>query len=482
MKRYRHNLSHYCLTTGDMGFLIPVSCVEVLPGDSFRHASSVLLRVEPLLTPVMHPVDVRVHSFFVPNRILMDNWEEFITGKDPVASIPTITLTNQGNQGDLSDHLGIPWVANMEINALPVRAYNMIFNEFYRDQDLSSERAETAMTLARFSWEKDYFTTCRATAQQGAEFSVPFSAGEAPVKGISVVGTESYPFSAAGYEESPGVAASGGSDWTASGPNEWRIQGDASGPNIRADLSQADGGIAINDLRLAVASQRFAEQMQHYGDRYIDYLRAWGITPRDGRLDRPEYLGGGKQTIAFSEVLATGTEAGSTNLGDFAGHGIAALRTRPYRRFFPEHGYMMSLLSVRPKTIYSESLHRHWLRRTKDDYYQKQFEILGPQTVTTQEVYASADPATVFGFNERFREYREIPSYVSGKFRTGQNSDDWHMARQFSVEPALNESFVNCDPTDRIYATTTEPEIKVMVNHNITARRVVRPAGLPRRL
>lgn len=484
MKRYKHSLSHYHLTTGDMGQLLPVALMEVLPGDTFRHASSVLLRVSPLVKPVMHPVSVRIHSFFVPSRLIWSDWEDFITGKNAELTVPTHTINTGADDSDLMDRFGVPFVNGLEINELPIRVYNKVWNEYYRDQDLGAERAEDDLTLARCAWEKDYFTTCRANAQQGTEFSIPFNAGEVPVRGIGVTSSDLSGPSVSTWTDSEGNQHSSDSSYHASNENVVVGKQDAANlPDVHVDLSSVTGGIGIGDLRLALAQQRFAEAREFYGERYVDYLRWLGISPRDGRLDRAEYLGGGKQTISFSEVLATGTESGSTALGDMAGHGIATLRTRPYRRFFEEAGYVISVLSVRPRTLYNSAVHKQWFRSTKDDFWQKEFEILGPQAVTTKELYAgAADPTTVFGFTDRFEEYRNYPSFISGDFRDGGNSEDWHMAREFGSEPALNESFVTCSPTDRVYAATTVPELYMMINHHITARRLVRPRGLPRRL
>lgn len=480
MSRASHNLSHYHLTTFDMGYLVPVACVEVVLGDLFMHSASALLRASTLVAPVMHPVDIRIHHWFVPNRILWSSWDEFITGRDPEAVVPTINIASAGNY-TLVDHFGVPNDCGA-INALPVRAYNKIWNEFYRDQDIISEATEDDLALKRVAWEKDYFTTCRANPQQGTSITIPFAAGsQAPVLGISIADNQA---AAASGQAGIGVVADGD---TALGTNTWRsdnqaayIRAQTTGnpnastnrPQIFADLGDVQGaGIDVNDFRMAMAMQRHLEARNRWGSRFVDYLQYHGIRPRDSRIDIPEYLGGGRQTMAFSEVLAT-AEGTNTNVGDQAGHGIAALKTRRYRRFFPESGWMLSLMSVRPKTLYADQLHRSFLRTLKDDYWQKEYEAFGPQAVLKKEVYGNHGSAVeVFGYNGRHDEYRHHPSYVSGGFRS--TDDYWHMARFFASAPSLNQTFLECVPTDRIYADTSEPEVRVMVSHRLAARRLI---------
>lgn len=478
--RSRHNLSHHRLTTFDMGYLVPVACIEVLMGDSFVHSTSILLRSSTLVAPVMHPVDVRLHHWYVPSRIVFADWDELITGRDPEAVLPTITVNDPGTY-TLLDHFGVPNDCGA-INALPIRAYNKIWNEYYRDQDIIAESTEDDLNLKRIGWGKDYFTTCRPTPQQGTAISIPFAAGtQAPVLGLSIESSD-----AAVNIGTAGVGVVADGDQAAGTPG-WRStshdliaraqttgvpNASTNRPQIFADLDAAQGsGIDINDFRMAMAMQRHLEARNRWGSRIQDYYAFHGVRPRDARLDLPEYLGGGKQTIAFSEVLAT-AEGTNTNVGDQAGHGITAIRTRRYGRFFPEHGYVLSLLSVRPRGMYADQLHRMWLRSTKDDFWQKEYEAFGPQAVLTKEVYGNHATATdVFGYNGRHDEYRRHPSYVTGGFRT--TDDYWHMARFFASAPALNQQFIECSPTDRIYADTSEPECRAMVAHNIAARRLV---------
>jgi len=461
LARHVHNLSHYRLSTFDMGYLVPVACMEVLRGDIFNHRSRALLRVQPMLKPIMHPVDVRIHHWYVPNRVLWDEWEVFITGKDPDAVFPTIEYEDGVTNYTLLDHLGVPAGGDHTLSALPVRAYNMIYNENYRDQDIIAEASLDSLTLRRIPWQKDYFTTARAEPQMGeAGIQIPFSVAQVPVGFDATVG---------GFTPAHSVVA--GDDDILLGTAANVAESD---PMI-ADLTAADAGINVNDLRQAMAFQRFLEARNRFGSRHEDYLRYNGIRPSDARLQNPEYLGGGSNTISFSEVLAT-AEGTNTDVGDLSGHGIAALSTRPYRRFFEEDGIILSLMSVRPRTMYSQSLHKMWLRRTYQDYFQKEFEALGPQAVLVKELYGPhTNVVDVLGYNGRHDDYRHHPSLVTGLFRDGQSEEDWHLARDFTAAPALNAAFIECAPSDRIYADTATPELYVNINHRINAIRAVSP-------
>lgn len=218
-----------------------------------------------------------------------------------------------------------------------------------------------------------------------------------------------------------------------------------------------------------------------YGSRFTEYLRYLGIRSSDARLQRPEYCGGGKQVISFSEVLKTGAgEDPAEAIGTMKGHGIAAMRSRRYRRFFEEHGIVMSLMSVRPRTMYTNGLHRSWSRRTKEDYWQRELEQIGQQEVYQREVFAdgTAGDATVFGYADRYADYRHLPSQICGDFRG--NMDFWHLGRVFASAPILNASFVTCDPSKRIHAVQTEDVLWCMISHSIQARRLVRQSGVGR--
>lgn len=479
-KRNKFNLSHYHNLTCDAGYLVPVSLVDVLPGDSFKMSSTILLRMSPMVNPIMHPIRVRVHHFFVPFRLLWDEWEDFITGISaptfPQIELPVGTASDVGT---LRDYLGLPIDNKIAINVsvLPFRAYNLIYNEFYRDQDLvdelpfTTDGAKAVMdpttgevetirnyTLQRVSWEKDYFTTSRPWAQKGAQVSIPVSGAD---KAVPVTGNTVW---SAGSQGSVGIWNGG----TQMRVNDYPINY-AGGLSVNAkNLDIAN--INIHDLRLALGLQRYQEARANYGSRYIEYLRyAFGVRCSDYRLQRPEYLGGGSSLMQISEVLGTG----ENNLGNMAGHGIGMSKTNSFVRFFEEFGYIMSFMSILPKTIYSQGVSRHWVKMTKEDFFQKELQNIGMQEVYNSELAVISNPnnSNVFGYQSRYDEYRYSQSKVLGEFRT--TFKDWHLARIFDNQPVLNQDFINSNPSKRIFASQQNHGFICMVNNNVRARRVL---------
>jgi len=477
MKRSKHSLSHYNLHTLDMGQLIPIDWYEALPGDSVRQSSSALLRLSPLVTPVMHPVQVRIHHWFVPNRVLWDGWENFITGVDGEEPPPFIEHVPVAK--DLADYMGIgpytPGPATHSFSLFPIRAYNKIFNEFYRDQDLVGTVNEDSLTVQNVAWEKDYFTAARPSAQQGDPLTLPLGT-RAEVRGIGIRQGDAFTNTGEDVIESTGdVQTYANSQDTQDGTNIFEIEENPDipgAPNIWADLTTASG-VDINDLRTLFALQRYKEARAQFGSRYSEYLRYLGVRSSDARLQRPEYLGGGKSTVSFSEVLRTGSSNSEGEpLGEMAGHGIAAVKSRRWVKFFEEHGIVMTLASIRPKSMYLNGINRAWSRETKEDYWQKELELIGQQSVRLKEVYAAGASATAhFGYQDRYSEYRHIQNYVTSEFRNTLN--DWHLGRIFGSTPALNADFVNCVPTKRVFAEQTQNSIWGMFSHHIQARRLV---------
>lgn len=481
MKRNKFSLSHYKLLTCDMGELVPIACFEVLPGDTIQQLTACLLRVSPLLSPVMHPVRVRLHHWFVPIRLIWEDWEDFITGGADGTSVPDHPILSLASvtEGTLLDYLGITpdsYSPNLEISALPVRAYQLIFNSHYRDQDLVTEAAldtasgtdsTTSQSLQKIAWEKDYFTTSRPWTDKGDVVTIPLG-DSAPITGFGVAGQTPSGSSGTSYETDGTGSVSYANYWNDAG--NLRVEQDPNNvgfPNIRADLGSATG-IDINDLRLAVAIQKYQEARAKYGSRYVEYLRYLGVRPSDARLQNPEYLGGGRQVIQFSEVLSTD----GSNTGDMKGHGISALRSGRYRRFMEEHGFVMTLMSVVPKAIYTESLHRSYLRLVKEDYFQRELQTIGEQEITNREAQINhSSPSDVFGYQARYDEYRSMPSNIAGEFRS--TLDHWHYGRIYSGDIALNSSWVTATPTKRVNASSGTDCLYVMANHSIQARRLI---------
>lgn len=476
MKRNKFSLSHYRLLTCNMGQLVPCGLTEVLPGDSIQQATSILLRCAPMATPPMHPVHMRLHHFYVPIRLVWDEWEDFITGGPDGMSVPdfpTVKAPSVGGfaVGSLADYLGIPTgVPDLEVSAIPFRMAAFIFNEYYRDQDLvpplvfskaSGLDTTTVTALQNVAWEKDYFTILRPWTQKGPEVTVPIGES-APVGGV-VSGTFRS-MDARDYDATLNVfnRADNNTKFPA-------------GTDIFADLSQA-AGVDIGTLREAFALQRYEEARARYGSRYTEYLAYLGVHSSDARLQRPEYLGGGKQTIQFSEILQTGPDSLDEGVGNLKGHGLGALRSNRYRRFFEEHGYILSFVSIKPKTIYSDGLPRTFNRRIKEDFWQKELEHIGQQEILLKELYAAApDPNAVFGYGDRYDEYRRSFSQISGEFRSVLS--DWHFARMFDNTPALNSTFVTSVPTEDPFSFQDNDVLYLMISHSIQARRLLSKSG-----
>lgn len=508
MKRSKFSLSHYKLLTCKMGQLVPVAWFEALPGDTIQQATSALIRCAPLVTPVMHPVHVRFHHWFVPNRLVWSNWQSFITGGSDglnASAHPFIATTNlNGHSGSnagvstLADYMGVPTsgvTAPASINALPFRAYNLIWNEFYRDEDLQTALTNSVAdgndttsntALQNISWEKDYLTSSRPWVLKGSSVTLPLGS-TAPVKRTTSAATAVDAYNAGGNVKATAGSAlqiNGGIAGRVDAPGGTGITFDPNG-SLYADLSTATG-IDINTVRHAFALQRFEEARARYGSRYTEYLRYLGVRSSDARLQRPEYLGGGRQTIQFSEVLQTGgTSTGTqTGVGNLAGHGISAMRTNRYRRFFEEHGIVITLMSVRPKTMYSQRLKRAFIRSvdagyvgttgTKEDYWQRELQHIGQQGVNAVEADVSAGFGN-FGYQDRYDEYRREESSVAGLFRS--SLDTWNLSREFGSAPSLNSTFVSCVPSTRVFADTSNDNLYVMANHNIQARRLVSREG-----
>lgn len=500
LKRNKFSLSHHKLLSCRMGYLIPIGLLEVLPRDTIQHATTGLVRCAPMVSPVMARVDVRIHHFFVPTRILWNNWEDFITGGPDGANDSVLPFVSSGasgfSEGSLADYFGLPTgVPNLQVSALPFRAYNLIFNEYYRDEDLIDPVAigdgdgsdtTTSLALQSCAWEKDYFTSARPWAQKGPQVTVPVGSGDVPVSRIRSDNDalSASTFGAPAVYNSLFVSPNVGQN-----PNGLYLQGndasvgqgvyDVYGLGVNLDSVP---GVDVNDLRLALSLQRFQEARARYGSRYVEYLRYLGVISSDARLQRPEYLAGGRSPLQFSEVLQTAE--GENPVGEMRGHGIGALRSNRYRRFIEEHGYIVTLMSIRPKTVYGQMLPRTWIRKTKEDFFQPELQFIGQQEVYNKELSANAsNPNGVFGYQDRYNEYRYHESSVAGEFRS--TLDYWHMARKFSGNVALNGDFVTCHPTDRIFAapgTSEAPNDTVycFFHHSIQARRMLAKVANPR--
>lgn len=492
-KRSKHSLSFQRLQSMNMGYLYPTGVVEVLPGDSMRFGQSAFCRFSPLVNPVMAKVNIMMYRFFVPYRILDKNWETVITGgmnNDTSEITPQIELNSAAwKQGGIFDYMGVgnPGSNTLSVCSYVFRAYNMIWNEYFRDQDLMTEAYfdnESATDdpdnfgILPVCWEKDYFTTARPWMQKGSAVSIPVqgSSGKPTVTG-TIAGTGA-PVFTGGATTGPLQSFSGdvlfgqtNATLSWSDPKlSW--SGEVSG-------NTATGFISPEDLRLAMSLQRFGENRARFGSRYSEYLRMLGVRPQDQRLDLPEYLGGGLSTMQLSEVIQTSPTDGAP-LGNLGGHGVGVARSRRSRHFFPEHGLVIFLAALRPKALYTNSIPREFLRKSRFDFWQPELQNLGQQEVTNQELNASNEnPGQVFGYADRYNEYRYKQSQVCGEFRS--LLQDWHLGRVLPTNTTLNADFVRCQPRTDIFAVTDENYDKVYCSfsHSIQSRRLIMPKASP---
>ena len=471
------DLSREQKLTCNFGELIPTYIEEVLPGDRFRVKTESFIRMAPMIAPMMHRLNVHMHYFFVPNRLVWNEWEDFITGGKDGTSTPTIpnTLLNSALAVGtdplrrLSDYMGLPQKPSgsslKRINLLPFRAYQLIYNVYYRDPNLINEVDITdpseALRLRIRSWEKDYFTSSLPWTQRGADVGVP-------VTGIS-------------YKTNPQVTSSIPplvSEGITTGPGSPSVLSSPTGGFITQidNLNFDDVNIDINDLRRSHALQRFMERQAIGGYRYTEtVLSHFGIRSSDARLQRPEYLGGGKQPIVISEVL--NTSATSTEpQGDLAGHGISVGETNSFQYSFEEHGYVIGILSIMPRTNYMQGVPKHFLRDDKFDYYWPELAHLGEQEVNNIEVfYDNSDDDYndgVFGYQQRYAEYKYGCSSVHGDFRG--NLDYWHMARKFAGQQSLNQAFVEYSDDERPFAVQDgSDKFWIQLYHDVKAIRPI---------
>jgi hypothetical protein len=423
-----------------------------------------------MAAPVMHQVDARIHHFYVANRILWNeqtdpgtSWEDFITGGEDGMNTDTVPiLTTSGAGNDLWDYLGVPSVAGIGLNALPIRAVNYIYNEWYRDQDLQTERSLNDVTVPRVTWEKDYASTARPWSQKGPAVSIP-------------VGDRANVTSDAAAAANLGILSSTqGDSWRQMSANTASLTMGTGTSNLTdgmyADLSTATGADPIV-VRQAWGLQRFMEEAARYGSRYPEKMRRLGSTYQ-GLLERPLFLGGGSQAVNFSEVIQTANDVGDRTfgVGDLYGHGIAATRSNKYMYRVPEHGYVVSFMSVRPKTLYQDGVHREWLRVDREDFHDPFLEAVGMQPVYNGELDLghTGGHKGIFGYADRYDEYRGHPSCVSSEFRS--TLDYWHLARSLT-DPVLNASFVECNPSKRIFNEQTQHSLWCMAHHRIAAHR-----------
>lgn len=478
-RRNKFDLSHERKMSMDMGDIVPVMVQEIVPGDSFRVKTEVMMRFAPMLAPIMHRVNVFTHYFFVPNRLVWKEWEDFITGGRLGTSLPVAPYArigaispNQGViQGKLGDYMGIPNYdfaggidVDTNISMLPFRAYQLIYDEYYRDQNLTAKVTDFAafkdsgeviggnigilLQMRKRAWEKDYFTSALPFAQRGGSVSMPISSDK-------TVTTQTYRIGAGGVEFSQA------GDMTIGANADVLMTGSAS-QDGGVHVGPEGHGVDINLLRRSIRLQEWLEKNARGGARYIEQILShFGVKSSDARLQRPEYLGGGKTPVVVSEVLSTfQADAGVIPQGNMAGHGVSFGTTNGFKKSFEEHGYVIGVMSVIPRTAYQQGIPRHLTRFDKFDYFWPEFGNIGEQEVKNKELYYTGNtgevPDGTFGYQSRYAEYKYGCSSVHGEFRN--SLDFWHMGRVFAAPPVLNASFIESDPTSRIFAVESAPD------------------------
>lgn len=552
-KRHAFDLSHDLKMSCDLYKLVPILCEEVVPGDTWKVNTEILMRFAPLVSPVMHRLNVYTHFFFVPKRILWDGWKDYITGgeyrpgkKDPndVPSYPRLEVngmyaTKQYLQkGSLADYLGFPvgdafrpateiydcsltgsespFKSTVTLDALPFRAYNLIWNEYYRDQNLQDPidihqetsgvydgLGELGSLLFR-AWEKDYFTSALPWPQAGDDVLLPMH-GSAISNTVIEKGTILADTVRSGLtipqRQSSNLKMSSTSE-DPYGLQQGKLQVDAlnsAGQPISADVSLSNStdvnlkgtvdlsnvsAATINEFRRAVRAQEFLEKSARGGSRYIEQLLSFfGVRSSDARLQRPEYLGGGKSPVVISDVAQTSqtTQDGSPQ-GNLSGQAASLQRSHSFKRYFEEHGYIIGIMSVLPRTCYQQGMPRKYMKTTREDEYWPTFANLGEQEIKNSEIYFDASDGEndgTFGYTPRYAEYKYLPSRVCGDFR--DTLSYWHMGRIFKNRPNLNGNFITSSGDGRIFADMNDDYQKLWVNiyHNITAVRPMPVYGTP---
>lgn len=493
VRRNLFDLSHEVKMSGKFGYLYPVLCVETLPGDTFRDQMNVLCRFAPMAAPVMHRMDVTTHFFFVPNRIIWDNWESFITGGQDGTEAPIppyytpagLFASTSGDEvmqkGTLWDYLGLPTTPTVapgtfideHVSSLPFYAVCKVWNDYYRDPNLQDEMPipteldgdvsanqeavelmfglnnATQLSYLRRGFEKDYFTSALPWAQRGAQVLMPL----AGVAGTGDIEYKDSPWGAELFKVGGTTYASSGAPTIAAGGNPAGFTDDEASrlriENIDS-ITFDNASTTINDFRRALAIQRWLEANARGGARYVEQIEGhFAVRVPDYRLQRAEYLGGGRQPVQISEVLSTANteqaSLGDAYIGEMAGHGISVGSTNRFTYRCQEHGYIIGFMSVTMRTAYSQGIPKMFSRSDKFDYAWPELANLGEQEIKSKEVFFSfneTDQAAndaVFGYIPRYAEYKFHNDRIAGDFRGSLSF--WHEGRRFTSRPALDAAF-----------------------------------------
>lgn len=503
---FKRETSHK--TTINSGYLYPFFIDEALPGDTFNFNATLFGRMATPLVPVMDNLYADTFYFFVPNRLVWDNWvkmngEQVNPGDSISYTTPQVVSPAGGYPvSSLFDYFGLPTVGGLGAgntyshSALPLRAYNLIYNEWFRDENLQNSLTvskndgpdvSTLYSLLRRGKRKDYFTSCLPFAQKGASVTLPLGTS-APIHGLfnsgAAVSVAPGPFSGSYGVIPPGTVSllGGGALVASKAPvgSTPAVTLSLANTNVYADLSAATAA-TVNQLRQSFQIQKLLERDARSGTRYVELLQShFGVTPQDYRLNRPEYLGGGSTPVninPIAQTTATGINGGSTPLGQLAAMGTILNTNNGFKYSCMEHGHIIGLVSIRADLNYQQGVRRMWNRLTRYDYYMPEFAMLGEQAVLNKEIYARGDANDnlVFGYQERWSEYRYFPTLITGLFRSTSAGtlDLWHVAQNFTSLPTLNATFIEDNPPiSRVVAVPSQPQFLLDVFMTI---KTVRP-------
>ena len=526
IQRSRFDRSSSVKTTFNVGDIIPFYVDEVLPGDTFDIKTSKVVRMQSLVTPIMDNIYLDTYFFFVPNRLVWEHWQEFNGENTQSAWIPTteyqvpqITAPADGwSIGTIADYMGIPTgVANLSVNAMPFRAYALIMNDWFRDENLSDplnvpvndvtqtgsngDDYVTDVVLGglpfRAAKYHDYFTSCLPAPQKGPDVLLPLG-GDAPLKTVDVhsVPLPNFPVPGlafgnqfkSGDEYVLGTIGSfnmnplsGGSPDGTFSPTSTGTSGYGMVPiNLVADLSQATAA-TINQLRLAFQVQKLYERDARGGTRYVEILKShFGVTSPDSRLQRPEYLGGNRIPININQVLQTSQTSDQSPQGNPVGQSLTTDTHRDFVKSFVEHGFVIGVMVARYDHTYQQGLERFWSRRDRFDYYWPVFAHIGEQAVKNREIYAQGTDADneVFGYQEAWADYRYKPNRVSGEMRSSAplSLDVWHLADDYESQPYLSDEWIreNKSTVDRVLAVSSNNSAQLFCDIYVN-NRTTRP-------